>query len=294
MSFNTFWDPSLVGATTQRADFTNTFFAGTVTGNFSAVLGGPMAPALPGGTNLVAADTSTIVNGRNNTINIFGAGPGVFNFIGNGDANVLTGNNSSIVNGANNNILAEFSLIGGGNLNCINNNSTNSVIGGGTCNAVGSIVGGALPAPHSFVGGGENNVIDTNAGFISRHNVIVGGSNNIVIAGAANASIGGGDSNRTQFSFSTVAGGANNQALDQGTTIAGGLNNIISVGQSSMIGGGVNNCVVGADAGIAAGSSNSIFSLSTFSFVEEEMRIASEVPQWAVIQALVVLSEAEG
>src|ERR1017187_375860 len=65
-SYSNFYDPA--PGQTVRKDCTSGFCAGTVSGAYSSILGGPLS--IIGGTNTNSADYSTIVMGQKNAINL--------------------------------------------------------------------------------------------------------------------------------------------------------------------------------------------------------------------------------
>ncbi len=201
-TINTFCDPGTINQT-LRVDGTN--IAGSLTGACSAILGGPLSAT---GTHTNASDLSVIVNGFENVINTFGAGPGAGNFIGNGCCNTLAGEYSAIVNGRLNNVCGVHSGINNGYGNHILGD--NSFVGSGTPNEVGSFVSGIAVGCASIVGGYNNGITDNGT------------------TGANLSFIGGGSDNYVLGISSSIVGGAANQINGICSNIGGGQENKIS------------------------------------------------------------------
>jgi len=130
-------------------------------------------------------------------------------FIGGGDFNHIqpvvgsgaTVCRSFIGGGVTNCIFESVSVIGGGEQNTIHGASEYSFIGGGYINTIG---GQERAAPYSVIGGGRNNNIFDDV------NVIGGGQENTISAGAQHSFIGGGISNVINASCGAILGGQNN------------------------------------------------------------------------------------
>src|SRR5882672_2126218 len=142
---------------------------------------------------------------------------------------------------------------GGGDFHAIYD--SDSTIGGGFGNKVGTDNGNVNDAPFGTVGGG---VFNTAANYAS---TVAGGDGNY--AAGARAAIGGGAANQAWSLDSVVAGGVNNIIMNNSpnsaigggysnlvqrnapySTIAGGTNNFIQYGlASSTIGGGAQNSI---------------------------------------------------
>ena len=188
-----------------------------------------------------------------------------------GEFHNLSGLRASIAGGYVNTVSSQDSFIGGGLLNTIDGNSSDSFIGGGGFNKV-------INAPHSAISGGYLHVI-SNAQF----GAIAGGLGNRLETGAGNSSIGGGYQNvissNSQISHIgggqvnlvganviggiIVGGNANTNKAPFYATIGGGQLNLIEGANESTIVGGRNNTISeGAYAGSISGNYNSIGSNS--------------------------------
>ncbi len=214
------------------------------------------------GTNSYAADIS---GGVGNSI--IGGARG--SFIGGGEDN-------QIVGGISEGYYSD-SVIGGGTENAIGSNQL-SVISGGFYNHIGNAVGGydiastigggynngiGNNAPGAVIAGGENNQIGDGTGGYNLDATIAGGYNNYIGTNAGQAFIGGGENNKilngtAGYNFaSAIVGGIDNII---GTnvfysTIGGGYNNFIQPNSSyATIPGGDNN-IAGVYVSFAAGAS---------------------------------------
>ncbi len=243
----------LVGGQSNKVESPYTFLGGGygnyAHGNFSTLGGGYLDTAnlgygfLGGGFHNVmgyGSDTSVLVGGANNYI---------------------AGYYSALIGGKNDTIRAAYSLVGGG----FNNTITRpySTITGGWSNEIQdtlSFIGGGygnkiMPdtVSESVIGGGWENVIDTNAGV----SVIAGGQSNYT--GAVGTAIGGGLGNTLERGalFATIGGGTGNliaandtitdtlfvtDTFPEGSVIAGGDSNTIRA-PLSTIGGGAGNLI---------------------------------------------------
>ncbi len=217
--YEVFCDPSVAAFNTVRTDCVSTNNVGVVGGACSSIFGGVPA-ATPNNTN--NADLSTILNGQNQTISIFAAGPpavpGEYNLIGNGSGNTVAGFFSGIALGEDNNVCGTHSMIGSGHSNCIGSASAAA----------------ALPVDFSFIGGGESNLIDSDATNAASYGAIGGGLNNQIIAGVNHANIGGGSGNMVNGDCSNISGGDTNGIGGGASMLPAGF---------SFIGGGQQNFI---------------------------------------------------
>ncbi|HET9137211.1 MAG TPA: hypothetical protein VFO76_11275, partial [Candidatus Kapabacteria bacterium] len=195
-----------------------------------AVIGGGYSNNITGS----ASDRSSIVGGDDNTLSQSEAA-----IIGGGKAhNISFGHFSGIFSGESNTIagvvIGDFNnhnVIGGGELNGIQNKSTHSGIVGGYSNSI-SDVNNATDL--SFIGGGQYNSITKDL------DVIVGGDGNQILnAGGSN-----------------IVGGTTNTIQDDGnSSIVGGSNNLITNWGNSFIGGGTGNTINGGGTCTISGGS---------------------------------------
>jgi hypothetical protein len=212
--------------------------------------------------NFISWDNTAIAGGDNNStwpgasaVNCF-IGAGTNNNIA---FNNVTSNYSSIIGGSSNGIDAsyaglvggfansvsqgsDYSWLGGGNANNIEN-STYSVLGGGQSNG---ITGSTATINYDFLGGGHYNHI------YSSLSTIGGGDYNTIQANAIEAVIGGGYSNN-------ITGSTSDRS-----SIVGGDDNTITQSEAAIIGGGKShNISLSHFSGIFAGESNTISGLPT-------------------------------
>lgn len=155
-----------------------------------------------------------------------------------GAGHSLTGSGASIAGGVNNVNSANRSFIGGGEQNTIQTSATNSTIGGGYLNTI------RTDAYYSTIAGGHGNAILTSA----FQATIAGGHYNTIREDAFGGTIGGGALNtiQTNANYATIGGGYINtiQTNAQQSTIAGGFYNTIQTNAPhSTIGGGRGNTI---------------------------------------------------
>ena len=138
-------------------------------------------------------------------------------------------------------------VIGGGFNNLIETNAHHATIGGGEVNKIRN------GADRSTIAGGHANIIQTN----STGAVIGGGIGNYIGTNTPSATIAGGTNNFIQDSavLSTISGGRENIAADIYVTIGGGRENI-SDGAYATVGGGNGNTAGAAAATIGGGYQN--------------------------------------
>ncbi len=180
-----------------------------------------------------------------------------------GQNNSATGWCSIVAGGENNTVTGVFSAVSGGQNNVVS--GALATIGGGISNSVSSL-------EYGFVGGGCQNVVNTNGsvctgGILNTEdgyggtNTIGGGTQNALLDLANSATIGGGYHNLITRNWGFIGGGANNHIYGDCSVIAGGGgwqdadSNFIS-GASSVIGGGKANSIAGELATIGGGFSN--------------------------------------
>ena len=184
-------------------------------GSYSILLGG-LSNSIG-----VSNDYSVITGGTQNQI--FSAVPSFSKVIVGGDSNIIA--------------QISYSTITGG--------YQNQILGGDTCDC---------PAfgNYSFIGGGNNNRIDS-----AGQAVITGGSSNTIPYNAWYSFIGGGTSNTASSLYTTITGGWQNNILTnaEGASINGGYFNLIDAGGPASIGGGEQNTIhyLGAYAAIPGG-----------------------------------------
>lgn len=163
---------------------------------------------------------------------------------------------------------ANFAAIGGGGANAIQAGADHSTIAGGSGNGIEtgafeSFVGGGqqnfIYAVWSAIGGGLDNLIQTNANY----SFIGGGQNNQILMGANNSTISGGLQNQIGIvsQYATIGGGYVNIIHTNSVyaAISGGFDNVIQDNSyAAMIGGGrQNQILVGAfDSTISGGFEN--------------------------------------
>ncbi len=189
----------------------------------------------------------TISGGHNNLA--FGSGATV----GGGQENEVHNSNSTIGGGWKNRVNPPSSFIGGGYNNLIADGSSAATIGGGTnnalCSAGGAIVGGAYntidcgeydpdDSQHSFIGGGEGNVISH-----SMESTLVGGTLNTIVD-ANYAFIGGGHVNDISSNYGFIGGGYDNHVSGSLGAVVGGENNS-ATGYAAIVAGGRDNTASG-------------------------------------------------
>jgi trimeric autotransporter adhesin len=183
-------------------------------------------------------------------------GGGVFNgasayaaTVGGGDGNLAGGQRSGVLSGYGNQALATFSFLGGGFQNLIQSNALNAVIGGGSNNVIQASVFNAT------IGGGAQNTIKLGT-FGSIATTIGGGmGNTIETEDPRYATIAGGYGNMVNEVGSTIGGGYANTSTGAESTVAGGYQNTASGGDATVGGGGANTAS-GGSATVGGGSSN--------------------------------------
>ncbi len=195
-------------------------------------------------------------------------------------SNAVAGAQYSVIGGGSNNMIDNQSLnsnIMGGEDNLIEQ-SLNSTIGGGvnnqiisqvqqnSCNIAGgnhNVIGFLTPdASYSFIGGGQDNNIDSVGSIVGggTGNRINKDSINSVIVGGKENIINGGLNNNTQFTtigggFGNTLGNGNGNSIF-GANISGGASNYISANNNtitnySTVGGGSIN-IIGNNVGVIA------------------------------------------
>lgn len=170
----------------------------------------------------VCGGYNTIAGGQSNSASGFYGGQG--NTVGGGYLNTASGyciGYATVAGGYCNNTVGDYTSIGGGNTNTIQN-AANSTIGGGACNTVLTECAG------STIGGGISNISCSIGGTIG------GGNSNTVRLAAA--TVAGGQSNNAIGACSFVGGGLYNRACGTYSGILGGTNNLITHACSFTIG----------------------------------------------------------
>ncbi len=205
--------------------------------------------------------------------------------------NIITANHSAIVGGKNNRINEQFSFVGGGQSNLIDTLAFHSVIAGGWVNRIdtgawGSTISGGSDhninkdARLATIAGGRYHQIDSGAtasiisgglqnsiGKGSTYATIVGGLKDTIYENAFHSGIFGGLSNQMKGEFSTIGGGQSNvvESLTRWGTISGGRNNWIdSSAHFGSIGGGQSNYILRASTnGTIGGGFDNIINVTT-------------------------------
>jgi hypothetical protein len=236
--------------------------------SISGVLTNGNLPASPTVTGTVTAG-SFAGNGANVT-NVNAAalnGLNATNFWQSGGNNVAAGQ----FLGSTNNQPVEIWANGTRALRLEPNATAPNVIGGsvansdsGTPEVVGGTIGGGLyntnASSYAFIGGGSQNLIQTNAGY----GVIGGGNGNTIQYIAYFCMIGGGALNTIQNygEFCMIGGGAQNTILTSSdeSAIVGGAENLIQTCNASTIGGGYGNTIqrLADNSVIGGGYSNNV------------------------------------
>jgi hypothetical protein len=187
---------------------------------------------------------------------------------------VIAGGGTTNLNSSSNQISSDFSSIGGGSGNWIQDNADHSVIGNGWNNVITeeslqSVIAGGISntiaGPYTVIGGGIFNTNSSGWGTIGGgfanaikglgFSTVAGGIHNVAARQAS--TVGGGSFNNAGADYSTVSGGRNNTiaTADLNSVIAGGAGNFVS-GFESTISGGGENSAAGNDAVVGGGSSN--------------------------------------
>jgi hypothetical protein len=265
-------ESSIVGGTGNLIDTNsnfsfNTLAFDTFSGGFS-VVGGGFYNTISSGGSVIGGGFYNVIdtNSSSSSVNFFGQPfDGGFSVVGGGVTNTVSAG-ASFIGGGFNSIQpsAQWSVIGGGEGNVIDTNSYNpdvyieeegshlenlsggfSIIGGGVENEISSDT--------SFIGGGNDNLIDTN----SSGSVIAGGWENYIVDSQWCA-IGGGEANVHQDSYeSFIGGGQGNSISAYNAAIAGGGGNTIDTnGNGAFIGGGFHNYANGD--GVIPGGDNNV------------------------------------
>ena len=188
------------GGASNQATSTNTTIPGGVSNTatqLNATVGG-------GSSNDAIAQGATVAGGEDNTA------AGGASFIGGGGNNIATGTTSNIVGGVNNRVDGNQSSILGGDRDTVL--GPHSMIGGGRLNKV------IATADFSVIGGGQNNLINNgnsviaggNTNIISADGAAIGGGGENRVSGL-NGTVGGGQLNNASGQTSVIAGGRLNQ-----------------------------------------------------------------------------------
>jgi hypothetical protein len=195
-----------------------------------------------------------------------------------------------------NRVSEDFSVIGGGGANTIEQEAFGSVIAGGFLNTIrsnafySSISGGSANTNAAFwstIAGGDYQNIDPSSGFsfigggglntiqsASQYSVIGGGRINVIQTNAGYSFIGGGQENAIEehAGLSVIGGGWLNrihQGADQSVIAGGNAGKIFNGSREAFIGGGFAN-TIGTNAGasfIGAGIGNTIGTNSIYSTI---------------------------
>jgi hypothetical protein len=253
--------------------------ANAATGSHAAILGGYDNQAL---------DAFTVIGGGEyNTVQTNSP----WSFIGGGQFNTNGGSWSTVAGGASNYAGANLSFAAGNRAKAINagtfvwadstpadfNSTTSNQFAVRANGGVVFVTGGVgvsvdglpilssgpgdvvSPNEFAFVGGGENNSVQSDA----TNSSILAGANNTILSGAVASTIGGGANNNNGAYDSTIAGGAGNtiQGPSHDSVIGGGyLNNIQPGSATSTVAGGAGNNI-GSNSGastIGGGLNSSI------------------------------------
>lgn len=222
--------------------------------------GGGFATSAGGFSNRVTADFDTISGGAGNLSRGGGS------FIGGGYVNVIETNASqTVIAGGSYNVIRSgsyFANVLGGYTNVIGNNAVYATIGGGIFNVIDTNSAG------SFIASGYQNSIGIDAGFSS----IGGGFLNTNAAGSS--VIGGGNENRIEptAGLSVIGGGWLNvieTGADQSVIGGGNAGKIRAGARESFIGGGFAN-TIGTNAGVSfigGGTGNTVGTNSIWSAI---------------------------
>ena len=234
---------TISGGGTASIDGTNGL--NRVTDNYGAVGGGANNQAGNGNANPADAENATVGGGLSNTANGSGStvsggyrnvASGVSSTVGGGALNRAASNDAVVAGGFNNS--ADFrSTVGGGAANAVT--GSYSAVGGGEANSIG------VYADHSTIAGGGNNAI-VGSYALPVYGTIGGGKQNVIETNIAYATIGGGKGNQVAFpaDYSFVGGGQFNRVASTNALISGGDGNLIETNsQGSVIGGGTGNKV---------------------------------------------------
>ena len=271
----------------------NSAFSSIINGDSNNV-SGIHSTVVSGDVNQILGDHNIIASGVQNSISGVFATPGS-----------LAASNSVIVGGSTNLIdttnitTTEHAIIGGGELNIVQEGANHSGIFSGRNNQTqncGAVVAGGennrALGSCTFAGGGQNNCVAGNASGIASgiNNVINGladfigsGENNIIDSnpGPRWSSISGGEQNIIGFvggpsttfaDHSFIGGGLSNRLNNERSVIVGGENNVNCAIHSFLGGGNANNITeFSNDSVIGGGANNIINSLvgqpSAFSFI---------------------------
>jgi len=272
-------DYSLIGGgrdnvTDKNADYT--FVGG---GRQNKIIGSSSdySNIVGGYTNLMTASTYTsVLGGVQNVIHDTTAGgivAGYVNKIYNGNYSIIGGGASNIIEDNGNN----YGIIGGGSENKITG-STWSVIVGGHTNWV---LGGS---DYGVVGGGNQNIIDGTSiyGFIgggavnkittaSQYGAVVGGRYNLIDVGSSHGFIGAGEYGTIDTAdWALIGGGAHNSVISNSdySGILVGSGSSISESLYATVGGGVRQRVLNSSySNIVGGDHNTIMLGSSNSFI---------------------------
>ena len=150
--------------------------------------------------------------------------------------------------GDSNSIYAYAAVIGGGERNIIWTNASDSTIAGGGANTIMS------SNIESFIGGGLANSIGASAW----HSTIGGGYLNVIGDYSTESVIGGGLQNNILNSEAFIGGGDYNQSYGWESVIGGGFYNSINYGDGSSIAGGLQNSIGGSDSAFIGGGQNNV------------------------------------
>lgn len=156
----------------------------------------------------VLADGSATLGGDNHVV----TNGATYAVISGGFANITAGNNTLIGGGQENTIGsgAAFSVIGGGIMNSLTDNTRRAFLGGGAENQI--------EAEYGVLGGGLQNHIQPGASY----GVLGGGELNQITTNATRAVLTGGSANRVGGDYAVVSGGYQNQANGTYATVPGG------------------------------------------------------------------------
>lgn len=243
---------SIVGGTgnTLQPGADQSFIGG---GELNRIYGGTYNAIVGGSENLIEANTDYSI-----------IGGGATNRLAEGDYNVIGGGQGNTAGIAGNVLFPEWGVIGGGNLNTLNDNADYGFIGGGRSNTT--------DAGWTVVGGGNVNQILAGSDYAT----ISGGLDNVITSGNM-ATIGGGANHNISAPEATIAGGHVNTVESYAGAITGGHTNVVGLGADfgfigggnmnsisngpiSTIGGGEGNIISAPEAVIGGGHFNSVYS----------------------------------
>jgi len=202
-----------------------------------------------GDSNYVKEGLSSLVGGYHNAIYSYKS------FLGGGSGNSIGANLSSIAGGESNVIIFAtegrniHSFIGGGLNNAVCSDAPKSSIAGGESDSIGTF-GHITFSDNSFIGGGKLNKIH------GEYSALGGGELNTIDTLAYHSFLGSGMGNNVKQPLSVISGGDTN-FIDMNRNNTGLADFTVTPGRS-VIGGGAYNKISSSWSGIGSGDSNVI------------------------------------